>query len=306
MSDVSIVIRTLNEERYLGELLAAISTQRLGDELSSCDVVIIDSGSTDQTLTIAEKFGCQIGRIEKSDFTFGRSLNMGCELASGNILVFLSGHCIPAGHLWLQNLTGPICQGLVEYSYGRQVGRTPTKFSENELFKKYYPDTSRVPQDGFFVNNANSAILKDAWAKLKFDEDLTGLEDMDLAKRLQVSGGKVGYCAEASVFHIHDETWKQTQRRYERESYALQSIMPEVHVSLWDVVRYVTAGVLHDAVSAWNKGVLLREIIGIVRFRVAQFSGTYKGNHLHREISRQKKETYFYPKPFVDLYRHEE
>ena len=31
--------------------------------------------------------------------------------------------------------------------------------------------------------------------------------------------------------HIHDETWTQTKHRYERESLALQSIMPEIQMT---------------------------------------------------------------------------
>ena len=292
---ISVVVRTLNEETYLTQLLKAVQSQDVVD--LDIDIVVIDSGSTDCTLKIAENSNCRITSIEKSRFTFGRSLNEGCEFASGDVFVFVSGHCVPADSNWLANLVNPIFDRAADYTYGRQLGRYPTKFSENEIFKKYYPDTSVVPQDGFFVNNANAAISKEVWAKLKFDEELTGLEDMDLAKRLQASGGKVGYCANASVFHIHDETWKQTQRRYERESYALQSIMPEVHVTAWDMLRYIAVGIFRDAVSAWRKGVFLREITGIILFRTAQFSGAYKGNHLHREVSRQKKEAYFYPKP---------
>ena len=48
----SIVIRTYNEERYLNELLQAISKQK--NEVVDREVVIIDSGSTDTTLEIAE------------------------------------------------------------------------------------------------------------------------------------------------------------------------------------------------------------------------------------------------------------
>ncbi len=49
----SIVIRTYNEERYLNELLTAISEQK--NNLVEHEVVIVDSGSTDRTLEIAEK-----------------------------------------------------------------------------------------------------------------------------------------------------------------------------------------------------------------------------------------------------------
>ena len=70
-------------------------------------------------------------------------------------------------------------------------------------------------------------LSKSVWEKHKFDENLTGCEDMELAKRLCADGGKIGYVAEASVFHIHDETWRQVKTRYEREAVALQKLCPK-------------------------------------------------------------------------------
>src|SRR3546814_11050717 len=96
------------------------------------------------------------------------------------------------------------------------------------MFLKYFPAQSCIPQQGFFCNNANAAIIKVAWAQHRFDEDVTGLEDMVLAKQLWLAGEKIGYVADAVVEHIHEERWAQVKRRYEREAIALQGIMPEV------------------------------------------------------------------------------
>src|SRR3546814_9614715 len=86
------------------------------------------------------------------------SLNMGCEVASGEILVLISGHCVPADRHWLRNLCQPIADGRVDYSYGKQIGGPESHFSECRIFGKYFPDQSSIPQDGYFCNNANSAI----------------------------------------------------------------------------------------------------------------------------------------------------
>jgi rhamnosyltransferase len=90
---VSVVIRTLNEQKHLVELLDTI--QRQDQTYFEIETVIIDSGSTDNTLKIAESYGCRITHIKKEDFTFGKSLNDGCDFANGDYLVFVSGHCIP-------------------------------------------------------------------------------------------------------------------------------------------------------------------------------------------------------------------
>lgn len=288
----SVIIRTLNESRYLRELLQAISDQKT--EGLSHEVIIVDSGSTDETLKIANEYGCQITYIKKEDFSFGRSLNIGCKFCSGDYLIFISGHCIPVNEYWLQELCGPLINGELDYVYGKQQGRDTTKFSEELLFEKFYPDYSNIPQKDFFCNNANSAIKRSVWEKYEFNENLTGLEDMDLAKRIQQDSYKVGYSSKSSVYHIHDETWKQLQHRYERESYALKDIMPEISFSYLDFIRYFLAGIFNDFKEAISRG-KLHEASNIIKFRYNHYYGTYLGNKELRELSSDMKERYFYP-----------
>lgn len=300
----SVVIRTYNEERYLDELLSGVSSQ--AKPFFDVEIVVVDSGSTDGTLNIAERYGCKIVHIRKEDFTFGRSLNYGCEAASGEFLVFISGHCVPVNENWLRLLIGPLADGKAAYSYGRQLGRDTTKFSEVEVFGKYFPETSQIPQDGFFCNNANAALLKAVWESHSFDETLTGLEDIELARRLTEAGHKVAYVADGSVHHIHDETWPQIRNRYEREALALRSIVPEVHVRLSDFVRYVFASVTHDLAAAIKRRVFFKVAIEIIVFRLMQYWGTYRGNHLHRRLSAELRERYFFPRKsgLVTLAKH--
>ncbi|MFM6350424.1 MAG: glycosyltransferase family 2 protein, partial [Dolichospermum sp.] len=167
---------------------------------------------------------------------------------------------------------------------------------ENQLFDKFFPKDSQIPQKSFFCNNANSAILKSVWKKYKFDESLTGLEDMYLGKQVVAAGGLIGYVAEAPVYHYHDESWSVVKRRYEREAIALQEIMPEVQINLGDFLRYFISAVLLDAGSALQQKKLSSKLGEIFMFRLMQFWGSYRGNHEHRKISAQMKEMYFYPR----------
>lgn len=290
---ISIIIRTLNEERYLPELLSSLKGQ--DTQTDNLEIVLVDSGSTDNTVSIAEKHQCKIVPIAKRDFTFGRSLNLGAEASSGDILVMISGHCVPVGSHWLMDLIAPITCGSVGISYGRQIGRDTTKFSERMLFSKFYPASSKVPQSGFFCNNANSAVARSVWEAFRFDERLTGLEDMDLGKRFCGEGGRIGYISSACVYHIHDETWLQSRHRYDREAFALQRIMPELNVRLYDCLRYFAVAVALDFLAVIKSRMFLREALGIVLFRSAQYVGTLKGSRRKGLLSQQQKELYFYP-----------
>lgn len=289
---ISVIVRVLNEAKHLGRLLEGVRAQRV--DLPT-EIVVVDSGSRDGTLEIAHRHRCRIVKISKADFTFGRSLNLGCRSAQGDYLVFTSGHCIPCNADWLKNLIAPLRSREASYSYGRQVGGESTKFSEHRLFLKYFPEDPSLAQSGFFCNNANAAIRTSVWRDNQFDEELTGLEDMELAKRLMINGHEIAYAADAIVHHVHEETWRQVKRRYEREALALQHIMPEVHVGIQDFFRYFTKAVLMDLSAAHRSGALIKHINEIFLFRFMQFFGTYRGNQIHRELSRAMKERYFYP-----------
>ncbi len=291
---VSIIIRTLNEDKYLDELLKAIDVQEKNGFL--CEVVIVDSGSTDKTLEIANKHKAKVTYIKKQEFSFGRSLNIGCEFADGEYLVFISGHCIPVNKNWLQDLVDPLIQNQCDYTYGRQIGRDTTKFSENQVFERYFPKGADILVSNIFCNNANSAITRIAWSKYQFNEELTGLEDIFMAKEISQDNGNISYVESSIVYHIHDESWMQVKSRYERESIALQKIMPEVTVSLLDTLHFVLTGVLGDIRIALRQKVLLKELSSIILFRVMQYYGAYKGNHICRKLSYTAKMKYFYPK----------
>lgn len=293
--DVSVIIRTYNEAEWLRAELEGICAQEL-DGLEM-EIVLVDSGSTDETVAIAAEFGCRVLTIRKEDFTFGRSLNVGCEGARGRQLVIISGHCLPVNNRWLINLIKPLEDGSCSYVYGRQIGHeTITRFSEHQLFSKYFPPHSAVPQEGFFANNANSAVPKSVWDKYRFDEEVTGLEDMVLAKELVADGGQVGYVADAVITHIHFESWPKVKTRYEREAIALQYIMPEVHIGFGDFLRYFFSGVFLDWGQSLNDRVFAQNFASIFMFRLMQFWGAYRGNNDHRQLSRRRKERYYYPR----------
>jgi len=293
----SIVIRTYNEARHLDDLLGRIAAQKLNGVKT--ETLVIDSGSTDATVEIAKYHACRVHHIGRDEFTFGRSLNRGCENAAGDYLVFISGHCLPENEHWLSGLISPLQQQIAVYSYGKQLGNGSSRFSECQLFKKYFPDVSRIPQEGFYCNNANAALLREVWARYRFCEELTGLEDMDLGKRLTNDGLQIAYVAPAAVYHLHDETWSQIRNRYEREALALQKIMPEVHVSFTDFMRYVLSGVFLDIGAGLQEKRFLATSHQIVLYRLMQFWGAYRGNHLHRKLSKERKERYFYPRKAI-------
>jgi len=293
-NSVSIIFRSLNEEKWLGAALAACRGQ--AGEGPGAEIILVDSGSTDSTLDIARAAGARIVHIKKTEFTFGRSLNTGCEAARGDYLVFISAHCVPCNDRWLKSLIAPLDRGEADYVYGRQIGHEVTRFSEHQVFAQYFPDTDKVPQPDFFCNNANAALKRSVWARYRFDETVTGLEDMVLAKAIIRDGGRIGYVADAPVVHIHEESLTQIRRRYYREALTLREIMPEVHFNFGDFLRYFSAGMFHDFAEALDRRCFFAKAADIIAYRCMQYWGAYLGHNEHRVLSRAQKESYYYPR----------
>jgi len=219
--EVSIVIRTYNEEKYLPDLLESLK----GQSFQNFETIIVDSGSLDRTREIAEKNADKILQLKSRDFTFGYALNLGIREACGPIIAIASAHTLPINDQWLSNLIAPLYDDKNAMVYGRQRGIPSSKFSEIQDFLRTYGLKRRVLHPpNFFANNANSAIRKDLWHQYPFDESLLGLEDIDWAKYWMENGFCVVYEPEAALYHIHEESWRQVRRRYYREAVAARWI----------------------------------------------------------------------------------
>ena len=291
MPKVSIIIRSYNEEQHIGRLLHGIELQNVTDH----EVILVDSGSTDNTVPIAEKYGVRIVHIPKAEFSFGRALNRGCAVARGEILLFASAHVYPLRRDWLDLMIAPFAdQGMV-LSYGRQVGNEVTRFSEHQVFQSWFPVQSVARQPHYFCNNANCAIRRSSWEAARYDETLTGLEDLAWARKARAAGGQIAYVAEAVIAHVHEETWSRVRNRYRREAMALRQIEPGIRFSFADFLMLTAQNVGSDLQAAQREGVLWQEIGQILLFRVNQFFGTWQGHHQNGEVDAVLRNRFYYP-----------
>jgi rhamnosyltransferase len=286
----SIVIRAYNESSHLPRLLEGIGHQTIKD----VEIILVDSGSTDSTVSVAESFGARIVRIPPDEFTFGRSLNFGVRLAQRELIVIASAHVYPVYPDWLETLLRPFQDAGVALTYGRQRGPEAARFSEGQIFHQWYPDASNLNQATAFCNNANAAIRKRLWEGNPYDETLTGLEDLAWAKWAKEQGYKIAYVAEAEVVHVHHETPRGVFNRYRREAMAFRRIHPEAHFSVYDFVRLAATNIFSDLYHAAREGVLWKSIASIVWFRFMQFHGTRIGYRQSGQLTPQLRETFYY------------
>lgn len=289
----SIILRSYNEEKHIGKLLESIYRQKTDFPF---EVILIDSGSTDKTIDIANKFPLKIISISKEEFTFGRSLNRGVEAAVGDFCVMTSSHCFPTDEHWLQNIISPFDKNDVALVYGKQRGIDTTKFSEHQIFAQMFPDKNIDDYQVPFCNNANAAIRRSIWKQYPYNEELTGLEDMDWAKYIRARGHKISYRADATVFHVHEERPKQIYHRYYREAYAYKQIFKDQRFGLRSFLKFFILNTATDFIHAKQDGVFLNEFLAIIQFRFLQFWGTYRAHQYKIPVSKDMQKQLYYPK----------
>lgn len=275
LPETSIIIRAFNEERWLPEVFSAIHKQRYKD----FEIIVVDSGSVDRTREIAAANNARIVRILPEDFTFGHSLNVGIQAASGSFIIILTAHAMPSNEFWLDRLIKPLREYDTAMVYGGQRGHNRfSKFSEKRDFERLFkPQVHLAHEDDPFTHNANSAIKRELWEKHPFNEGLPGLEDIEWSKYWVDKGMRVLYEPTATVTHVHMETWPQLRHRYYREGMAARWVgirsLRHIPGELWREFRWC----LNDLWQAIGQGKLVKVAGEILRFRYEKIVGTISG-----------------------------
>ncbi|WP_346290810.1 glycosyltransferase family 2 protein [Sphaerothrix gracilis] len=294
MPKVSVIIRCYNEAQHVGKLLQGILQQNV----QGIEIIVVDSGSTDETVAIASQYPVKLVTIQPEDFSFGRALNLGCQAATGEFITIASAHVYPVYQDWLETLLTPFERSNVALTYGKQRGNETTKYSEKQVFATWFPDISTgvTHQDYPFCNNANAAIRRSLWQQVPYDETLTGLEDLDWAKQIMDLGYRIVYVPEAEVIHVHNETPLRIYNRYRREAIALKQIYPQEKFSFLSFLYLLITNILSDCCHALHDKAFAGAIKSILIFRLMQFWGTYRGYSHHVPVSKQLRQTFYYPR----------
>jgi rhamnosyltransferase len=291
----SVIVRAYNESGHIGRLLDGINKQSIQQK----EIVVVDSGSTDDTVQISKSYGAKIIEIDPAEFSFGRSLNRGIAAAKGKYIVICSAHVYPVYPDWLERLLDPFQDQKIALTYGKQRGIAESHFSENQIFQHWFPDHSQRTQAHPFCNNANAAIRRELWEKHPFNENLPALEDLAWAKWVHDQGYGIAYISDAEIIHIHHENWKNIENRYKREGMAFKQIYPQESFRLGDLIRLFCSNAINDLLAAKEERVVIKQFWGILRFRWMQFHGTYLGYKQSGPLTWRLKQAFYYPRDVI-------
>lgn len=235
---VSIVIRTHNSAGTIGEVLWSLRSQRFRDY----ELIIVDSGSKDRTRTLLNAHGHVLVDLSRQPFTYSGALNAGCRAASGEYIVCLSSHCIPAHEEWLDRLVRALDDEQIAGAWGPPIFDDKARQIEyNQIETVGLDDFLTRPTLG--LQNSSSIIRKELWQLHPFSEEVECCEDQEWAHHfLQraystaiVHGAPVFYRYPRGVLSFAHKTYKNSlvlYRMFEYEGW--RTTFPEFYkATLW-------------------------------------------------------------------------
>ncbi len=177
MVELSIVIPTLNEEKYLPKLLDSLKKQTYNDY----EIIIADSASKDNTKKIAKKYNVKVLNIEQHGPGNGR--NEGAKKSHGKYLLFLDADVILPKKEFLRDFMNEIkhenlkLANCFHFLYPFNIKDLPANIIMNLYFKAHSYIDPIVP--GFFI-----FVKRDVFNAVGgFDETIKIGEDVDFVRR---------------------------------------------------------------------------------------------------------------------------
>ena len=218
---VAVIIPTLNGGEILLRCLDGVRQQVPQPDC----VMIVDSGSSDDTDKAAVEAGFELVRIAKGTFDHGGTRQMAAErLAAFDVLVYLTQDAVLASPNALARLVASFSDPKVGTAYGRQLPRQGSAAIEaHARFFNYPPqsntrtlaDKAHMGIKAAFTSNSFAAYRTEALSAVGgFPTSLILGEDMVVSARMLQAGWAVAYVAEAQVWHSHGYTLLQEFKRY--------------------------------------------------------------------------------------------
>ncbi len=228
--EISIIIPTKNGALLIDRVLQAVFTQKTS---FSYEVIIIDSGSTDETLQLVQRYPVRICRIPPEDFSHSRTRNYGAKLSfAHHYIVFINQDAVPCGELWLDKLVESIefepgikavcateliegkayynISGVASYVF-RSVNTKGIHIIAAHILEKL-PDLPKWQRRALFPFTSVCAMFdKQHFMNHSFDENVLWGEDLHWAVCNSREGYASGCTTLACVYHHHN--YGKSERR---------------------------------------------------------------------------------------------
>ena len=299
----SVLIPVKNGEPLLGPVLDAVLQQQTP---WAFEVVVVDSGSKDNSVELARERGVRVEEILPSEFGHGRTRNYLASLSHGDFLVFITQDARPADTHWLRRLvegcdSAPDVAGAFGPHRAHPGARLVTQRELQEHFAGFGNTLSRVRMEDrerfdrevghrqflhFFSNN-NSCLRRTVWERLPFP-DVMFAEDQTWMLAAIKAGCSKAYVPEAAVYHSHDfGVWETLQRNFDEASSFQRDFGYEIQRSLWRALASAVLLARRDARWLRQAGVggisWVKQSVYMAAIELARTLGQFLGTR-HRRL----------------------
>lgn len=168
--NLTIIIPTLNEAQAIGRLIDRLLTA----DREKIEIIVVDGGSEDETIAIADKAGIQVLHC---DCSRAKQMNAGADAAKHDILYFVHADTLPP--------IGYLADGAHYLNQGYDAACYRSKFESshlmlrlNEFFTKFYWLVARGGDQSLFIRKSTFEALG------KFDENMVIMEEYPLIAEL--------------------------------------------------------------------------------------------------------------------------
>lgn len=235
----SIIIPSLNEELNIEECLKSLDQQSYPRD--RYELVVVDNGSTDNTVDIAKKFADKV--LSKEYSHVGGVRNFGVIQTSGDILISTDADCFVEDN-WLQQGVELLQNNNKSvYGGGLKPRKSPVWI---ERFWLLNDDGNSIQQHDLM----GSCIFcwRDDFLKIgMFKEDVTSGEDSDLSKRFKEEGYTVELNGKLSL--VHFGTPQTAMSFMQRQVWHAENYITDFKSSYKDKVFWITAGYILSIIA---------------------------------------------------------
>jgi len=305
---ISIVIPVYNGGDDFQECLRMIYKQKIN---YSFEIVCVDSGSRDKTVSCCRNYGVKLIQIPRKGFNHGLTRNLGINQAKGEYIVLINQDAIPYDEHWLGNL---ICSfdnnEKIAGVYSRQISKRDCspfikKRLKNWKASRQHKSIQAIIDLAEYKNlhpikklelicfdTVSCCIRKDVWERHPFIERNFG-EDICWSKRVLEAGYEIAYEPKSAVIHSHNRSiWQEFKRVYLDHQNLNELIGISLVPALKDVFGFTVSGtrdlwnVLEGEGMNWKQKLYWKAYA--VPFSFTQNLAQYLGAHSKEWLARRE------------------
>jgi glycosyltransferase involved in cell wall biosynthesis len=208
---ISVIVPVFNEEKYIEKCVESLLVQEYPD----FEIIIVDDGSTDNTLQILNGFASrqQIILLRQDHLGPAHARNLGNSCAGGEILVFVDAD-MTFEKKFIEELTAPLNSGKSKGSFSKEeyVANWNNNFARFWQYNRGIYSDRMIDKEYDKEAPVFRAILKSEFEKVHGFDDIGYTDDWSLSRKL---GYKSVACLGAKYFHNNPENYTEVWHQAE-------------------------------------------------------------------------------------------